>query len=160
MGGFKICGMHGDPHQVVAFGATSTPPEMQECLKRRILSFMLCVNWVCAGNKEGHEWVSESTTAEQEDKVMGRALEYKPCVPCAVHWSMLLFSAPTRLNSILRKKLTSNKYNEVFNTAVFDAISRPYRNKHTPRTCMMKSIAKVLTQDTHKGASKQRDGRR
>ena len=101
MGGFKICGMHVDPQQVVAFGATGTPREMQEYLKRRILSAMLCVNWVCAGNFERHEWVSESTMAEQEDEVMGGELEYKPCVPCVVHWSMLLFSAPTRLNSIL-----------------------------------------------------------
>ena len=41
---------------------------LQKCrsnLKRRILSVMLCVNWVCAGNFEGHEWVSESTIAEQ-----------------------------------------------------------------------------------------------
>ena len=104
MGGFKFFGMHVDPHQVGPFGATSTPPEMQECFKRRILSVMLCVTWVCAGNFEGHEWVSESTMAEQEDEVMGGELEYMPCVPCVVHWSMLLFSAPTRLTSILVKK--------------------------------------------------------
>ena len=41
-------------------------PEMQEYPKRRMLSIMLCVNCVCAGALDEHEWVSESTVAEQE----------------------------------------------------------------------------------------------
>ena len=43
-------------------------PEMQEYLKRRMLSIMLFVNWVCAGTFDNHEWVSESTIAEQEEE--------------------------------------------------------------------------------------------
>ena len=42
-------------------------PEMQEYLKRRMLSFVLCVNWVCEGAFDDHEWVSVSTIAMQEN---------------------------------------------------------------------------------------------
>ena len=62
-------------------------PEMQEYLKRRMLSVMLCVNWVCAGTFDDHE--SDSTIAEQEEEVMGRDLDYEICIPCVVQWSML-----------------------------------------------------------------------
>ena len=70
-------------------------PEMQEYLKRRMLSIMLCVNWVCAGTFDDHEWASESTFAEQEEDVIGRDLDCELCIPCEVQWSMLWFSAPT-----------------------------------------------------------------
>ena len=43
---------------------------MQEYLKRGMLSILLCVNRVCAGTFDFHEWVSESTIAEQDEEVM------------------------------------------------------------------------------------------
>ena len=80
-------------------------PEMQEYLKRRMLSFMLHVNWVCAGTFDDHEWVSETTTVEQEEEVTGRDLDYEICMPCVVQrsmqWRMLWFSTPRRLNQTL-----------------------------------------------------------
>ena len=36
-------------------------PTMEEHLKKRMLSIMLCTNWVCAGTFVDHEWVSHST---------------------------------------------------------------------------------------------------
>ena len=36
-------------------------PEMEEYLKRRLLSIKLCMNCVCAGTFDDHEFVSEST---------------------------------------------------------------------------------------------------
>ena len=49
---------------------------------------------------DDHQWVSESTFAEQEE-VMSRDLDYEICIPCVVQWSMLSFSAPTLLNRTL-----------------------------------------------------------
>ena len=34
-------------------------PEQEEYLKKRMLSSMICTNWVCAGVFVDHEWVSE-----------------------------------------------------------------------------------------------------
>ena len=69
-------------------------PEMQEYPKRRMLSIMLCVNWVCEGAFNDHDWVSENTIAMQVEEAMGRDSDYKLCMPCVVQWSMLWFSAP------------------------------------------------------------------
>ena len=57
---------------------------MQEYLKRRMLSIMLCVNWLYARTFDDGEWVSESTIAEQEEEVMNRDLDYELCIPCVV----------------------------------------------------------------------------
>ena len=62
---------------------------------------MLCMNWVCAGASDDHEWVSESTIAEQEEEVRGRELDYEICFSCVVQWCMLWFSASARLNQTL-----------------------------------------------------------
>ena len=45
--------------------------QVEEYLKRRMMSRMLCMNWVCAGTFNDHEWVSESRIAQhaQELKV-------------------------------------------------------------------------------------------
>ena len=79
-------------------------PEMQEYLTRRMLFIMLCVNWVCAGTFDDHEWVSESTIAMQEEEVMGMELDYENSVPCVVQWCMPWFSAPTRLIKTLERQ--------------------------------------------------------
>ena len=100
-------------------------PEMQEYLKRRMLSIMLCVHWVCAGTLDDQEWVSDSIIAEQEEEVMSRVLDYEICIPRVVQWSMLWFCAPTRSNQTLE--------GEEMNIV-----------KHTPRTCMLTTVAADL----------------
>ena len=47
---------------------------------------------------------------------MGRDLDYEICIPCVVQWSMLWFSAPTRLNQTLEgEDINIVKYHEVVN---------------------------------------------
>ena len=36
-------------------------------LRKRIMSIMLCTNWVCAGTFVDHEWVSSRTIFQQEE---------------------------------------------------------------------------------------------
>ena len=60
-------------------------------LKKRMLSIMLCINWVCAGTFVDHEWVSESTISQHVEEVMGRELNYGIDSPCVVQWCMLWF---------------------------------------------------------------------
>ena len=40
--------------EVLTRGQIPTP-EMEEYLKRRMMSIMLCMNWVCAGTSDDHE---------------------------------------------------------------------------------------------------------
>ena len=56
--------------EVLTRGHVPTP-KMEEYLKRRLMSIMLCMNWVCAGTFDDHEGVSESTiTQHEEEEVM------------------------------------------------------------------------------------------
>ena len=110
---------------------------------------MLCTNWVCAGIFNDHEWVSESTIAPHEEELMGMDLDYKPGIPCVVQWCMLWFSAPTRLNQTLGKDLRIIKYHEAVDMAIAEAISKPFGDIHSPRTCMLPSVATVL-HETHR----------
>ena len=122
-------------------------PEMQEYLKRRMLSIMLCVNWVYAGTLDDHEWVSDSIIAEQEEEVMSRDLDYEICIPRVVQWSMLWFCAPTRSNQTLEgEEMNIVKYHEdeVVNMVIAEAISLPFGGSHTPRTCMLTTVAADL----------------
>ena len=59
MCGFQICGMHVDLHQKVCPQSGGSPLQKCRYLKRRMLSIMLCVNWVCEGAFDDDEWVSE-----------------------------------------------------------------------------------------------------
>ena len=68
-------------------------PEMEEYLQKRMMSIMLCTNWVCACTFEDHEWVTQHAEA-----VRSMELDYDIGISCVVQWSMLWFSAPTRLN--------------------------------------------------------------
>ena len=79
-------------------------PEMEMCLKRRMMSIMLCMNWVCAGTFDDQEWVSESTIAQHVEEVVGMELDCKIGFPCVVQWGLLWSSAPTRLNRTLEKQ--------------------------------------------------------
>ena len=110
------------------------------------------MTWVCGGTFDHHEWVSESTIDEQEeaDEVMGRYLYYEICIPCVVPWSMLWFSAPTRLHHTLEgEEINIAKYHEVADMAIAGAISMPLGGSHTPRTCMLTTVAAVL-RNTHR----------
>ena len=73
-------------------------PEVEEYLKRGLMSIMLCMNWVSAGAFGDHEWVSDSTIAHHVEEVMGTELDYEIGIPCVVQWCMPRFSAAKRLN--------------------------------------------------------------
>ena len=66
---------------VLSDGQEST----QECLKRRMLSTMESVIWICEEAFEGHEWVSELTISMHEEEVLVY-LDYEFDVPCVVQW--------------------------------------------------------------------------
>ena len=118
-GGFKIL------ERVLTY--TQRPaPGMEEYLKQRSLSIMLCMNWVCAGVFDDHEWVSESTIAEQEEEVMGRELDYEICIPCVVQWCMLCFPRQHGLIKHWEEISKTKRYHEVVNIAIAEAISMPF----------------------------------
>ena len=50
---------------------------------------------------------------------------------------------------ILGSELKIKKYHEVVNSAIMDAIVRPFSGKRTPKSCMLTSVARVL-QRTHR----------
>ena len=58
---------------------------MQEYLKRRILSIMKSVNWVCEEALEEHEWVSPLTISTKEEEVLTE-LDSEIDIPCVVQW--------------------------------------------------------------------------
>ena len=83
--------------------------EQEEYPRKRIMSIMLCTNWVCAGTFVDREWVSSRTIIQQEEEISSMALDFKIDVPCVVQWSLLRFSAPTNLNRILVSDLEIQK---------------------------------------------------
>ena len=92
---------------------------------------MLSVNWVCEGAFDDHEWVSENTIAMQVEGVMGRDLDYGLCIPCVVQWSMLWFSAPTRLSQTMGDdEIKIAKYHEVVDMAITETITLPFGDTH------------------------------
>ena len=58
--------------------------------------------------------VSENTISQHEEEILG------------VQWSLLWFSAPSRLSKISGFELKLKKYDEVVNIAIMDAIVRPF----------------------------------
>ena len=78
---------------VLCDGQAST----QDFLRRRLLSIVESVNWVCEESFEEHEWVSEHTISMQEEEIL-EGLDFGIDVPCVVQWGMLWFSAPSRQN--------------------------------------------------------------
>ena len=72
-----------------------------EYLRKRVMSIMLCTNWVCAGAFVDDAWVSSRTIFQQEDAILSMALDFKVDVPCVVQWTLLRFSAPTNLDRLL-----------------------------------------------------------
>ena len=57
-------------------------PAVEEYLKKRMLSIVLCTNWVCAGTFVDHEWVSEGTISQHEEEILDMELDYGIDVPC------------------------------------------------------------------------------
>ena len=106
---------------------------------------MLCVNWVCEGAFDDHEWVSESTTAMREEEVMGRELDYEICNPCVVQWCTLWLSALTLLkHSWEGEKIKIEKYHEIVDMTIAEPISLPFGRSHTSQTCMLTTVAAIL----------------
>ena len=91
----RVCGIY--TKGVLTRGQIPTP-EMKEYLKRRLMSIMLCMNWVSAGTFDDHEWVSEGTIAQHVEEVMGMELDHEIGIPCVVQWCMPWFSDAKRLN--------------------------------------------------------------
>ena len=58
----------------------------EEYPRKRIMSIVLCKNWVFAGAFADHEWVSSWTTFQQEEETLSMALAFKIDVPCVVQW--------------------------------------------------------------------------
>ena len=101
-------------------------------------------NWVCAGTFVGHECVSSRTSIQQKDEILSMVLDFKIDVQCVVHGASCGFSAPTNLNRILGQELKIKGDHEVVNSAFMNSIVRPFGGGHTPRSCMLTSVAKAL----------------
>ena len=68
----------------------------QEYLKRRMLSILESVHWVCEDALEEHEWVSPLTISLiEEEEVLLAELDYEIDIPCVVQWRFLWFTAPS-----------------------------------------------------------------
>ena len=62
-----------------------------------------------------------------------------------LQWSMLWFSAPSRLNQTFDGGgIKIVKYHEVVNMAITETITLPFGGSHTPRTCILRSVVAVL----------------
>ena len=86
--------------------------------------------------------MSESTISQHAEEILGMELGFGFDVPCVVHWSLMWFSASTRLNEILGQDLKIKMYHEVVDT---------------PRSCMLIQVAKIFSR-TQKVESEQGDG--
>ena len=64
--------------------------EQEECLKKRMLSIMICTNWVCAGVFVDRGWVSERTTIQYEEGILCLELSYRINVPCVAQLESML----------------------------------------------------------------------
>ena len=53
--------------------------------------------------------MSESTISQHEEEILGMELDCGFVVPCVLQWSLLWFSAHTRLNEILEQDLKIKK---------------------------------------------------
>ena len=60
----------------------------QEYLKRRMLSIMERVNWVCEGALEEHESVSQLTISLKEEEEVLAELDYEISIACVVQWDL------------------------------------------------------------------------
>ena len=70
----------------------------QDFLKRKMLSMMESVNWVCEEVLEEHEWGSPLTISSKEEEEVLRESDYEIDVLCVVPRRFLWFIAPSRFN--------------------------------------------------------------
>ena len=84
---------------------------------------MLCMNWVCAGTFDDHEWVSGSTITQHEEEVMGRDLDCEICIPCVAVEYAVIFRTHAVKSYTGRGKIKFAKFHEVVNMAIAEAIS-------------------------------------
>ena len=80
-------------------------------------------------------------------------------VPCVVQWSLLWFSAPTRLNEILEQEFKIEKYHEVIDETITEIILRPFGGELQMEVVHVDISGQVLYRNTQKVWSEQRDGR-
>ena len=106
--------------------------EQEEYLKKRMMSIMLCTNWVCAGAFIDHECVSSKTIFQQEEKFAWYKKDF---------W---VFSATTNFNRILGSDLKVKEYQEVVNNATMDSILRRFSGNGSPKSSLLNSVARVL----------------
>ena len=67
--------------------------EQEEYLKKRMMSVMLCANWVCAGTFVDHERVSASTNIQQEEEFLSMAIGFQNrCSERGTMESIVVFS--------------------------------------------------------------------
>ena len=127
--------------EVLTRGQIPTP-EMEEYFKRRMMSIMLSMTWVCAGALMITSGCQKAQLHQHVEEVMGTELDYKIGIPCVVQWCMSWLSPPTRLNRTLENQgIKIAKYHEAVNMAIAHAISRPCGGAHTPRSCMLTTVA-------------------
>ena len=81
-------------------------------------------------------------TALQEGKIL-QLLEYDIEVTSVWQGSLLWFSAPTERNNVLRDHINfQEKFDEVTDAALQDAIHSPFRKGWTPRDCFLDATQK------------------
>ena len=67
--------------------------EQEEYLKKRVMSFMLCTNWVCAGTFVDHELVSSRTIIQQDAEFLKHGTEIENgCSVRGTRESIVVFS--------------------------------------------------------------------
>ena len=160
LGGIQICHVHVDLHQKKHGQKNEYQnPAMEKYLKKRMMSIMLCTNWVCAGTFIDHEWVSESTISLHEEEILGMELDYGLDVPCVVQWSLLWFSAPARLNKTLEQDLKIKKHHEGCQHCYYGRyFATIWRLTHS-EVVHVDISGKRPTQNTREVESEQGDGR-
>ena len=67
----------GSTLKKIGTGGQILHPEKEEYLKKRMMSLMLCTNWVCAGTFANHEWVSARAIIEQEEGHFKRGIGFQ-----------------------------------------------------------------------------------
>ena len=78
---------------------------------------------------------------------------------CGTMVHVKVFSTYTIESSIGKREIKIKKYYEALNMAIMYAISRPFGGKHTPRSSMLASVAKVLHKTSRKwGVNKEMEG--
>ena len=106
----------------------------QEYLKRRMLSILESVNWVCEDALEEHEWVSPLTNSlkEEEEEVLLAELDYEIDIPWCGTMEISLVYCSLMTNAKLDvEKTRLAKYHEDTNVANEAAIKAPCGGRDT-----------------------------